>query len=49
MGKRKDVQDQADDAVPAAGESTPTPPEAASEVQAASAERRRPKPSRSGR
>ena len=38
MGKRKDVQDQADDAVPAAGESTPTPPEAASEVQAASVE-----------
>jgi hypothetical protein len=37
MGKRKDVQDQADDAVPAAGESTPTPPEA-SEVQAAPAE-----------
>jgi hypothetical protein len=38
MGKRKDVQDQAGDAVPATGESTPTPAEPASEVQAAPAE-----------
>ena len=38
MAKRKDVQDQADDIVPATGESTPTPTEAASEIQAASGE-----------
>jgi hypothetical protein len=38
MGKRKDVRDQADDALPATGESTPTPSEAASEIQGAKSE-----------
>jgi hypothetical protein len=38
MAKRKDVRDQADAALPATAESTPTPTEAASEIQAAPGE-----------